>query len=756
MDPGSTIPNRKLAPFRVGDWLADPSRDVLVRGNEQVKIEPKTMAVLLLLASRAGEVVSQAELEAQVWRGLVVTSQSVYQSIGQLRRVLGDSARTSQYIETVPRRGYRLVAPVTWPITGPAGTTHAPVESPPAAASGAARQRRFQAWPIRLASILGLVGLVMAGWHYWPSQLSDRPRSVAVLAFDDLSDDGSQEYLANLLVEELTSALGQVEGLKVVARHSVRVATRDGTGVVEIGERLGVQHVLRGSVRRVGERIRVLAVLVETGTGYEEWTRTFERPAASMSRLPADIAEAVAGAIGLVLVGDPGVRGSRVGTRNPTAYDYYMLGQLRFNERTAFALAEAQRYFQLAIEADPAFAAAYVALADVHVAEFYFANRQLSETLDLVQPLVAEALRLDSDFGPAHAMLGWAAVERGDRARARAELVRAIELSPNDAKARMWLGNAYFSDAKPREALDELDRALELDPLNFIIHIRRALVLDALGQNEAAVEAATRAVTLAPRHPNPHWTLALIATSRGDLPGAIAHYEAALALDPARSDLRVQMATLLLDIGRDPEARRELAEAARLAENSHSYLTARAYEALLDGDRRELAAVAESLASIDPRNQYYMMDAANFMVLAGRHEQAIELFERAMGDNPEGVLNDLWMIRWGMETAPACLASSYAAVGRSADRELLARRFDSFLAEARSQGIRYWGISYQRAAMAALAGDPTSAMASLEEASTLGWRRAWWARTDPALTSLRSDQQFDLLLQRIAAQAGSR
>jgi hypothetical protein len=109
-----------------------------------------------------------------------------------------------------------------------------------------------------------------------------------------------------------------------------------------------------------------------------------------------------------------------------------------------------------------------------------------------------------------------------------------------------------------------------------------------------------------------------------------------------------------------------------------------------------------------------------------------------------------------METAPACLASSYAAVGRSADRELLARRFDSFLAEARSQGIRYWGISYQRAAMAALAGDPTSAMASLEEASTLGWRRAWWARTDPALTSLRSDQQFDLLLQRIAAQAGSR
>ena len=286
---------------------------------------------------------------------------------------------------------------------------------------------------------------------------------------------------------------------------------------------LGVEHVLRGSVRRVGDRIRVVAVLVEADTAFEKWSRTFERPAASIARLPADIAGAVAGAVGLALVGDPGVRGSRVGTRNPTAYDYYMLGQQRFTERTTFALSEAQRYFQLAVETDPAFAAAYVALADVHIAEFYFANRQLSETLDLMLPLVDKALEIDPAFGPAHAMRGWAASERGEFAQARVDLARAIELSPNDAKARMWLGNALFADGQPREALVELDRALELNPLSFITHIRHALVLDALGRNQAAVEAATRAATLAPKHPNPHWTLALIATSRGDLAQAIAH-----------------------------------------------------------------------------------------------------------------------------------------------------------------------------------------------------------------------------------------
>jgi DNA-binding winged helix-turn-helix (wHTH) protein/TolB-like protein/tetratricopeptide (TPR) repeat protein len=745
MDPGAIEPGAPPASFRVGDWLADPARDVLVRDTEQVKIEPKSMAVLVQLARRAGDVVTQAELESQVWRGLVVTSQSVYQTIAQLRRVLGDHARTPQYIETVTRRGYRLVAPVTWIPAEDRGP-----------ASFVAPAPRWRRWPVAVAAVLGVAAIVLAGWRYWPDRLEARTVSVAVLSFDDLTADGSQAYLANLLVEELTSALGQVEKLKVAARDSARIAARDSVNATEIGKRLGVNHVLNGSVRRVGDRIRVVAVLVETDTAYEKWSRTFERPAASIARLPADIAGAVAGAVGLALVGDPGVRGSRVGTRNPTAYDYYMLGQQRFAERTTFALSEAQRYFQLAVETDPNFAAAYVALADVHVAEFYFANRQLSETLDLMLPLVDKALEIDPAFGPAQAMRGWAAVERGEFAQARVDLARALELSPNDAKARMWLGNALFADARPREALVELDRALELNPLSFITHIRRALVLDALGLNKEAVEAATRASTLAPKHPNPHWTLALIATSRGDLAQAIAHFEAALALDPTRSDLRIQLATLLLDSGQATPAREQLAEAARQAQSSHSYLTARAYEALLGNDRRELAAIAESLASIDPRNPYLVMDAANFMALADEHQHAIELFDRALAENRSARLNDLWMIRWGLETAPECLAWSYTAVGRIADRDELIAEFDHFLAGAQQSGVRYWGIPYQRAALAALSGDATRAMAHLEAAATAGWRRTWWARTDPALASLQGRPEFQLLLDRISVAPGAR
>lgn len=739
-------PGENVAPFRVGDWVVIPARDLLVRGDEQVKVEPRSMDVLRRLARQPGTVVSQAELEADVWAGVIVTSQSVYQAIAQLRRVLGDNPREPQYIETVPRRGYRLCAPVAPLECEPTVAVDVPSPAVPAPDRRTRVNRRW----VTLAALVGTLALVVtASRAYWPQWQSQRGSSIAVLAFDDLSADRSQAYLANLLVEELTSALGQVQGLKVVARDSARAASREDASLVDIGGKLRVEHVLRGSVRRVGDRIRVVAVLVETGTGYEKWSRTFERPAASMARLPGDIAGAAAGAVGLALVGDPGVRGSRVGTRSPTAYDHYMLGQQRFSERTAFALTEAQRYFQQAIEADPGFAAAYAALADVHVAEFYFANRQLSETLDLMLPLVDEALEIDPAFGFAHALMGWAELERGDFAKARVDLAKAIAFSPNDAKARMWLGGALFADARPREALDELERALELDPLNFILHIRHALVLDALGRHDAAVEAATRAVTLAPRHPNPRWTLALIATSRGDLQQAIGHYESALALDPARSDLRIQLATLLLDVGRAADARRELSDAARLAQSSHAFLTAQAYSALLAGDQAELASIAESLASIDPRNRYLMTDAADFMALAGGHAKAIELFDRARAENPDAILNDLWMIRWGLETAPSCLAWSYAATDRIVERRQLTSRVDRFLVEAQQRGVRYWGLAYQRATLAALEGDTSNALARLEEAAAGGWRRVWWARTDPALASLRTLPEFELLLDRL-------
>jgi DNA-binding winged helix-turn-helix (wHTH) protein/TolB-like protein/tetratricopeptide (TPR) repeat protein len=739
-------PSRRLT---LGEWTVDPARDVLARDGESVKIEPKAMEVLVFLANRPGAVVAQRDLEAAVWRDVIVTPQSVYQSIAQLRRVLGDDARQPRYIETVPRRGYRLVAPVQWieeqPTRVPASqSAEVAIETTPAA-----NRPRDRRWLAAAGVVLLLVATLTGAAFMNRSAQSEAPKSIAVLTFQNGAGDTDSDYLAEAITEELVNALGQVEGLRVLARTSTRAAEKVSTDPREVAEQLDVTHVLEGSVRRVEGRVRVMATLVDGRTGYHEWSRSFERPAANLLRLPTDVAGSAASALRLVLVGDAGVGGSRIGTRNPTAYDYYMLGQQRAAERTGFGLAEAERYFQQALEADGQFAAAYAALADVYVAEFFYANRPRSEAFDLATPLLERSLELDAKFGFARALQGLLSLELGDYPRAAEELTQAAVLAPNEAKTQLWLGGAWFSQGRLERALTAFDRGLELDPLNFILHGRRAVLLQSMGRRAEADESVTRAVTLAPRHPNPRWVLALIANWRGDTRQSIAHYESALALDGARSDLRLELGQRLLEAGDRAGARAAFATAARQARGSALYLEAVAYQAIESGSFGELSALAESMASIDATNLFYLRDAAGFMLLAGDPAKAATLYERATAINRAATLDDVRELSGGTSYAALQLAVAYRATGREADAARVLDEQTAFIDQAEAWGLRCWGTHYQRAAIAALRGQQAAALEHLERAAQAGWRQAWWARIDPALASLRIAPGFDATLERL-------
>lgn len=733
----------------LGEWTADPSRDVLERGGTSVKIEPKAMEVLVFLANRPGAVVAQRDLEAAVWRDVIVTPQSVYQAIAQLRRVLGDDARQPRYIETVPRRGYRLVAPVQWIEEQPAPVAaarqaEAAIEKTPA--TGPPRDRRWLA----AAGFVLLLAATLAGAALMQrSTEPGAPKSIAVLTFQNGADAADSSYLGEAITEELVNALGQVEGLRVLARNSTRAAEKISTDPREVAEQLGVTHVLEGSVRRVEGRVRVMATLVDGRTGFHEWSRSFERPAANLLRLPTDIAGSAASALRLVLIGNAGVGGSRLGTRNPTAYDYYMLGQQRAAERTGFGLAEAERYFQQALEADAQFAAAYAALADVHVAEFYYANRPRSEAFDLATPLLERALELDAQYGFAHALQGLIALELGDYPRAAEELTQAAALAPNEAKTQLWLGGAWFAQGRLERALAAFDRGLELDPLNFILHGRRAVLLQSMGRPAEADESVTRAVTLAPRHPNPRWALALLANWRGDTRQSIAHYESALALDGARSDLRLELGQRLLEAGDRAAARAAFAMAARQARASALYLEAVAYQAIESGGFAELTALAESMASIDATNLFHLRDAAGLMLLGGDPGKAATLYERATAINRAATLNDVRDLCSGTFHAASQLAVAYQATGRDADATRVLAEQAAFIDQAEAWGLRCWGTHYQRAVIAVLRGEQAVALEHLNRAAQAGWRQAWWARIDPALAALRTAPGFDATLERL-------
>jgi DNA-binding winged helix-turn-helix (wHTH) protein/TolB-like protein/tetratricopeptide (TPR) repeat protein len=727
--------------FIVGEWEVDPARDLLSRGGESVKIERRAMEVLAFLADRAGQVVTQRDLEAAVWRNVVVTPQSVYQAVAQLRRVLGDDARRPRYIETVPRRGYRLVAAV-----------RSPEAEPPAPSASLERRRRIsRGWLAVPVVVMAVAGAILAGARLLQPENpgtgpATRSATIAVLDFEELDAEDAGGYLAEAITEELTAALGQVDGLRVAARNSVRVATGESTDPKRIGEQLKVAHLLTGSVRRIEGRVRVSATLVDVGTGFVAWSRIFERSPDALLQLPSDIASPVADSLRLTRIGNSGVGGSRRGTRSGEAYDYYILGQHRANERTSFSLAEAERHLEAAIAADPEFAAAYAALADVYIAEFYYANRPRAEAFELATPLLERAVELDARFGPALALKGLILLETGDYPRASEQLTEAVRLAPSDAKAYLWLGGALFAQGLLEPALAAFDSGIAIDPLNFILHGRRAVLLQSMGRAETADLSAQRAVALAPGHPNPRWVLGLLAMWRGDTAGAIGQMETALALSPGRSDLRVELAALQLDAGQRKAAMDSLADAAGRARGSDTYLSATAMQAIATGDRAALPGLAETLASVDPGNLFLLRQAASLMAIAGEYALAIELFDRAVAINRKATFNDLRAVCSSMYSAAPKLGYAYMQSGRDVEAHAVINDFEDFLDSAEHSGLRCWGTHYQRALVATLRGQPEEAGRRLELAHAEGWRRAWWLEVDPILAPLN---------EQIAARDGS-
>ncbi len=269
--------------LRIGDWLVNPLSGEIARGEERVRLEARAMRLLLCLAEKPGEVVSIDSLLNQVWSGVVVTPDSVYQAVAALRRLLGDDAKQPAYIVTVPRLGYRLVAPVQ---------SH--VDAPPAPARAPTRSR---AYAVALAILLGVGALT---YYLIAPRTTAGPKiaqTIAVLPFLDLTDSMNEEPFADGMTEELIHKLSKVPGLRVPAPTASFYFKGKQLPVAEIARALHVTYVLDGSVRKSGETLRVAARLLRADDGYVVWSETYDRPVDDKLMVQDDIAGEVTSAL---------------------------------------------------------------------------------------------------------------------------------------------------------------------------------------------------------------------------------------------------------------------------------------------------------------------------------------------------------------------------------------------------------------------------------------------------------------------------
>ena len=298
-------------PLRIGAWRIDPLTGQLSQGDESVRLEARTLRLLLLLAERAGEVVSIDEMLDRVWAGVIVTPDSVYQAITSLRRVLGDDPKQPLYIATVPRLGYRLVAAVSqWTDeAGIAATLHGPgdtaaaVVAPPTSPRPQHTRIRFIAATAMALVVVGVLAfLAVDGTLRRGDEVAavskaaaakPDPRTIGVVPFLDLTEGMHEEEFADGMTEELIDKISKLPGFMVPAPTASFYFKDKQVSVAEIGRTLGVAYLLDGSVRKAGDRVRVAARLVRADDGFVVWSESYDRPFGDILVVQDDIADEV-------------------------------------------------------------------------------------------------------------------------------------------------------------------------------------------------------------------------------------------------------------------------------------------------------------------------------------------------------------------------------------------------------------------------------------------------------------------------------
>ena len=328
----------------------------LRRDGTLIKLQPQPAKVLAFLVSRAGEVVSRAELAEQVWgsQTFVDFEQGLNFAIRQICTVLGDDADQPRFLETLPKRGYRFIAPVEEEITPTAQPT----------------SRR---WYGSKAAALGAVVVLLAAggylaWRHFKPPLRQQTIVLAVLPFDDISSD-PQEFLVDGLTEEMIAQVTRIspEHLWVIARTSAMQYKHTKKSARQIGQELGADYILENSIRHEGEQLRVTSQLVRSADQTHLWAESYNRDARELLPLEREVAEGIAEQIRLHLL--PSVVVSRpAGLRpvSPEAHELYLKGEYNYNQRSREGLQKSVEYFQQAVAKEPAYAAAYAGLANAY------------------------------------------------------------------------------------------------------------------------------------------------------------------------------------------------------------------------------------------------------------------------------------------------------------------------------------------------------------------------------------------------------
>ena len=428
--------------LRIGEWSADRATNELRRGRHRLRIEPKAMEVLMALARRPGEVVSREALLAELWPGVVVGDEALTQSIIKLRRAFGDQPKKPAYIETIAKRGYRLIAPVA--------------EAPPAAPE----RRAYR----RAGAAAAALAILVAAAFFWksaprPADAPVRePLSVAVLPFEALGPGHEHDYLARGIGSDLMTDLSRLPGLQLISPPAGKPAAAVPLSSI-------ARYLVSGSVQRDAASLRINVRLIDARTGAQIWTQRFERPFGDLFAIQSDISRSVLEQLPARIDEAERQRLAKRYTFSTEAYDYFLRGQALFLVRRTSDNQQARALFAKALEIDPKFARAYAALAMTYAMDYrYQGSPAASAPLERARSLALTAEGIDPGIPEVHWALGFVQAQGRHHEQALQHLQKAIELNRSYADAYAFMGGIQTYLGQPAKSIALLRTAQHLNP----------------------------------------------------------------------------------------------------------------------------------------------------------------------------------------------------------------------------------------------------------------------------------------------------
>ncbi len=459
--------------YLFGDCELEPVRHELRRRATPVAVEPQVFLLLLYLVEHRDRLITKEELNRVIWDGRVVSEWAMSSAIKLARQAIGDNGKRQEFIRTIPRRGFRFVGDVeVYQDSYEDPETELPdAEFAPKIGRADGPWRKYM-----LAAIIFIIIAGSGVWWWQKSEISrheepartayglpDKP-SIAVLPFSNLSDDKTQKYFADGIALDISTDLSKISGLFVIAHEA---SLDPGQNAQTVGKKLGVRHILKGSVRRAGQNIRITAQLIDVTTQEHLWAERYDGSMEDVFALQDKVTARIVSALRLQLTAGEKNRLSSKETTNLAAYDRFLQGWSRLRRRTPQSIVEALAFFTKAIELDPDYGRAYAALASTYWESWekgWHENLGLTRRAARKKAMHFLAQALARPTALAHQVASEVHRQNQRYGKAIAEAEASIALDPNNADGYVTLAGAFIMVGRAGEAVELVRKAMRLDP----------------------------------------------------------------------------------------------------------------------------------------------------------------------------------------------------------------------------------------------------------------------------------------------------